>query len=146
MRLSKSRFLRVFFGLLLTLAMPRVTAHSQAFGAGESVLFNFNALGTGATGSYPHSPPIRDASGDLYGTTANGGAHGVGTVWELSLPATSGGTWTQSILSKMSNGPGRQAGPFLEGLLRLKTINCARRWPRCGHETPRPRIADTKSL
>ena len=34
MRLSKPGFLRVVFGLILTLVMLSVTAHSQAFAAG----------------------------------------------------------------------------------------------------------------
>jgi hypothetical protein len=104
MRLSKFGFVRAFLGLLFTLAMVSVTAHSQAFATGvENVIFNFNALGTGATGSYPHSTPIMDAQGNLYGTAPNGGTHNVGVVWELSPPATSGGTWTQTILWNFNN-------------------------------------------
>ena len=104
MRLSKPGFLRVVFGLILTLVMLSVTAHSQAFAAGvESVLFNFNSGGSGDTGSYPHSTPIMDAQGNLYGTAPNGGTHGEGVVWELSPPATSGGTWTQTILWNFDN-------------------------------------------
>ncbi len=99
MRRSKPRFLPVFFGFLLTLAMVSVTAHSQAFATGaESVLFNFNAGGTEATGSFPHSTLIRDAAGNLYGTTSNGGTNDEGTVFELSPPATAGGQWTETIL------------------------------------------------
>jgi hypothetical protein len=52
MRLSKRGFARFVFSLLLVLGIMSVTAHSQAFATGmESVLFNFNALGTAATGS-----------------------------------------------------------------------------------------------
>jgi hypothetical protein len=98
-RRSKSGFLRVGFCLLLTLAMVGVTAHSQAFATGiESVIFNFDSSGSGASGWYPHSSLIEDAHGNLYGTTPNGGTAEVGVVYELSPPATSGGMWTQTIL------------------------------------------------
>ena len=55
MRSSKRRFTPFVFSLVLTLAM--VTAHSQAFASGiENVLFNFNAGGTEATGSFRIPP------------------------------------------------------------------------------------------
>ena len=39
--------------------------------------------------------PVFDQAGNLYGTTYNGGIHGGGTVYELSLEK---GTWTEKIL------------------------------------------------
>ncbi|MGC1192690.1 MAG: choice-of-anchor tandem repeat GloVer-containing protein, partial [Candidatus Binatus sp.] len=99
MGLSKPRFLPVFLGFLLMLAMVSLTANSPAFATGaESVIFNFNSSGSGSTGWYPHSSLIEDAQGNLYGTTPNGGTAEVGVVYELSPPATSGGAWTQTIL------------------------------------------------
>jgi len=77
-RLSKSRFLRTVFGLL-TLAI--FASHSQAFGASESILWSF---GNGPDGNDPYADLIRDASGNLYGTTFYGGAYGGGTVFEIS--------------------------------------------------------------
>ena len=104
MRLSKPRFRPVVFSLLLTLAMVSVTAHSPAFATGiESVLFNFNSGDSGVTGFSPHSALIGDAQGNLYGTTANGGASQVGTVFELSPPATNGGAWTETVLYNFGN-------------------------------------------
>src|SRR5208283_3967932 len=104
MRLSKPGFPLIIFGLLLTLAMVCLTAPSEHGPIPtESVLFNFNALGTGATGSYPNLTPPRDASGNLYGTSANGGTHGEGTVWELSPPPPLGGTWTETVLWNFDN-------------------------------------------
>lgn len=38
----------------------------------------------GADGSAPISSVVMDASGNLYGTTSNGGAYGYGTVWEIT--------------------------------------------------------------
>ncbi len=103
MRLSKAGLLCIVFSLL-ALAMMSVTDRSQAFALGnESVLFNFNAGGTGDTGYFPHSTLILDSDGNLYGTTPNGGTHGEGTVFELSPPATSGGMWTETILWNFDN-------------------------------------------
>ncbi len=53
----------------------------------------------GTDGNYPQSGVIIDASGNLYGTTQNGGAFGStftgGTAFELKLKA---GTWGESVL------------------------------------------------
>jgi uncharacterized repeat protein (TIGR03803 family) len=63
--------------------------------------------GNKGDGSGPQAGPIRDAAGNLYGTTLYGGggpicADGCGTVWELSPPAVddaSGGkAWKERIL------------------------------------------------
>ncbi len=59
----------------------------------ESVLYSF---GNGNDGAAPLAPLIFDYSGNLYGTTAGGGAFSNGTVFELS-PSISG-VWTESLL------------------------------------------------
>ena len=117
MRLAKLGFVHFIFGLLLTVAMVSVTAHNQAFAADiESVLFNFNAGGTGATGAFPHSTLIEDAQGNLYGTTTNAGASEVGTVFELSPPATAGGAWTEKILWNFGNSTYDGRNPWTWGV------------------------------
>jgi uncharacterized repeat protein (TIGR03803 family) len=52
----------------------------------EEILYNFHARGTGHRGdaSLPEAGVVMDASGNLYGTTASGGAHGSGAVYRLS--------------------------------------------------------------
>jgi uncharacterized repeat protein (TIGR03803 family) len=45
---------------------------------------------------YPEASLILDAAGNLYGTTAEGGAHGYGTVFQLA-PGTNG-KWTEKVL------------------------------------------------
>jgi uncharacterized repeat protein (TIGR03803 family) len=56
----------------------------QANGTDEHVLYSFCAQ-TGCTdGEYPRAPVIRDASGNLFGTTLAGGQTGAGTVFELT--------------------------------------------------------------
>jgi uncharacterized repeat protein (TIGR03803 family) len=68
---------------------------SPAAGGGwtEKVLHNF---GKGTDGVNPSAGLIFDASGNLYGTTYEGGAYYYGTVFELS-PAADGG-WTEKVL------------------------------------------------
>ncbi len=50
---------------------------------------------TGPDGNTPLGSLIFDGSGNLFGTTSGGGAHGLGTVFELS-PSSSG--WKESVL------------------------------------------------
>lgn len=52
------------------------TSHQQ------TVLYNFGA--TVSDGLTPSASLVLDKSGNLYGTTINGGAHGAGTVFEIS--------------------------------------------------------------
>jgi uncharacterized repeat protein (TIGR03803 family) len=47
----------------------------------ETVLYSFT--GTGGDGAYPRAGLVRDAQGNLYGTTYEGGAYGVGTVFKV---------------------------------------------------------------
>jgi uncharacterized repeat protein (TIGR03803 family) len=61
----------------------------------ESVLWNFNARA--GDGYSPEAGLIIDTHGNLYGTTALGGADSLyGTVFELT--PLGGGRWTESIL------------------------------------------------
>jgi uncharacterized repeat protein (TIGR03803 family) len=64
----------------------------------EKVLHSF---GNGTDGQNPYASLIFDA-GNLYGTTLHGGAHGVGTVFELSPGA--GGAWTENVLRSFGTG------------------------------------------
>jgi uncharacterized repeat protein (TIGR03803 family) len=69
------------------------------FAQTEQTLYSF----TGFTdGGNPLSSLVKDAAGNLYGTTFVGGAYGAGEVFELS-PNSSGG-WTQSVLYSFTGG------------------------------------------
>ena len=46
----------------------------------------------------PRAGLIMDNSGNLYGTTFNGGSDSMGTVFELTPP---GGSWTESVLLEL---------------------------------------------
>jgi uncharacterized repeat protein (TIGR03803 family) len=58
----------------------------------ENVLYNFAG---GSDGSIPGAALTADAAGNLYGTTAQGGAFGAGTVFELVRSKTG---WTHQVL------------------------------------------------
>jgi uncharacterized repeat protein (TIGR03803 family) len=66
----------------------------QGGGWTETVLHNFHLNGT--DGYEPDAGLIRDAAGNLYGTTSFGGIHNFGTVFELS--PRQGGGWTETVL------------------------------------------------
>jgi uncharacterized repeat protein (TIGR03803 family) len=84
--------------ILAILAVTLVLSSSTA-AATENVLYAFTG---GADGGQPFSGGVVfDNAGNLYGTTQRGGAHGWGTVFELS---PSGGTWTESVLYSFSLG------------------------------------------
>ena len=96
-----SRFLHVAFGLL-TLALLNLTVNAQAFGASESILWDF---GNGTDGSSPAAGLIIDAAGNLYGTTNAGGAYGGGTVFKLIPPSIAGENWSESVLWDLATAP-----------------------------------------
>jgi len=93
------------------------TAASAAFeltpgpkGWKETILHNFT--GRDGDGAAPFAGPIRDAAGNLYGTTQMGGGGGCGggcgTAWELSPPVGGAHVWTEHILHAfgVTNGDG----------------------------------------
>jgi uncharacterized repeat protein (TIGR03803 family) len=51
----------------------------------ETVLYSFTG---GTDGGYPEAGLIRDAKGNLYGTTSSGGSSGAGTVFKLDPSGT----------------------------------------------------------
>jgi len=85
-----SRQLVVLLGVALSVAFGFSPGSLPAFAASkEQVLWRFN----GTDGYRPNGPLIFDASGDLYGTTSQGGAYSGGTVFRLSA---STGKWAES--------------------------------------------------
>ena len=73
------------------------TASAQAAGK-ERVLHSFTGYTVGQDGSLPYSGVVRDDAGNLYGTTFNGGANDLGTVFKI---APSG---KETILHSFANG------------------------------------------
>jgi uncharacterized repeat protein (TIGR03803 family) len=56
-------------------------------------------FGINSDGQFPFSGLVRDATGNLYGTTHNGGSQGYGIIYKLT-PASGG--WTEEILHNLS--------------------------------------------
>ena len=83
-------------------------AHGSS-GWSETVLHTFS----GNDGIAPEGGLVRDAAGNLYGTTSRGGTSDRGTVYELS--PTSGG-WSETILYSFTGGAD---GASPEGTLAL---------------------------
>lgn len=81
----------------------------------ESILHSFNNDGT--DGFAPDGGLVFDTSGNLYGTTNQGGAYNYGTVFELT--PTGSGSWTETVLHNFgASGDGTYPG---EGSLLLDT-------------------------
>ena len=75
-----------------------VPAGHVAHAATTTVIYSFAG---DEDGEYADTDLVRDAAGNLYGTTVQGGNSASGTVWELS---PSNGSWTHSVLYSFSGG------------------------------------------
>ena len=64
----------------------------------ENPVYNFGGSGDGQN---PFGGVVLDSSGNLYGTTVNGGANGGGTAYEVS---PSGASWNETFLHSFGNG------------------------------------------
>ena len=64
----------------------------------HQILHSFQATGDGAS---PEAGVIFDSSGNLYGTTASGGAYYSGTVFQLT--PSDGGGWTETLLHQFGS-------------------------------------------
>jgi uncharacterized repeat protein (TIGR03803 family) len=75
----------------------------------ETVLYSFT--GTGEDGEYPFSRPIGNGTGNVYGTTSEGGVYGYGTVFKLETP-----TYAETVLYSFtgSNEIGYSTGLILD--------------------------------
>jgi uncharacterized repeat protein (TIGR03803 family) len=73
------------------------------------VLYNFCSLPGCADGQLPVGGLTMDRKGNLYGTTSEGGASGMGAVFELSK---SGSTWTETVLHSFAGGNNDGAYPL----------------------------------
>ena len=97
----------VFGGLTATSAAEAnpVISGSTATSAALTTLVNFN----GSNGAFPYAGVIADAAGDLFGTTQDGGANGIGTVFEI---AKTGGGYASTPTTLVSFGGLNGAYPY----------------------------------
>jgi uncharacterized repeat protein (TIGR03803 family) len=88
---------------LAVIAVTLIMALIMAPGASATVTYKVLHQFNGTDGSDPaYGSLIFDAVGNLYGTTARGGAFGNGTVFELAPNAD--GTWTEAVLYSFTGG------------------------------------------
>lgn len=89
-------------GNVFQLAPPTSRGGAWAY----NLLYTFQA--NSSDGYTPEAGLVFDKRGNLYGTTTEGGqpdGEGVGTVYELSPPASNGGPWTETILYGFQGSP-----------------------------------------
>ncbi|MFL6690954.1 MAG: choice-of-anchor tandem repeat GloVer-containing protein [Alphaproteobacteria bacterium] len=67
--------------------------------ATTTVVYSFEG---GADGEYTDTDLVRDAAGNLYGTSVQGGTHASGTVWQLH--PNGDGSWTHTVLYSFTGG------------------------------------------
>lgn len=70
----------------------------------ESVLYSFQGGETDGASPF-YVTPAFDSHGNLYGTTAYGGAYDGGTVFRLTPPSEPDGSWTENVLFSFSGNP-----------------------------------------
>ena len=80
-------------------------------GWSERILYSFAAV---PDAQFPFAGLARDPAGNLYGTTLEGGASGIGTVFQLRFSA---GAWFERVLHSFSFGPGDGNAPAAELVL-----------------------------
>jgi uncharacterized repeat protein (TIGR03803 family) len=89
-----------FLYTALTLFLISNLFVTRAWPATEKVVYGFAGGTDGGQPTVGHL--IRDAAGNLYGTTPSGGTYGAGTVFEL-IPG-SNGSWTESVIYSLTGG------------------------------------------
>jgi uncharacterized repeat protein (TIGR03803 family) len=94
-------------GLIFSMRPPRSVCASVACPWKETVLYQFD-LASRVDGSHPNGGLIFDASGNIYGTTQQGGMFGAGTVFQLT---PSQGGWTETVLYNFGQSPSDGMSP-----------------------------------
>jgi uncharacterized repeat protein (TIGR03803 family) len=95
-----SRLSRPLFLALATFVVSTTLTNISSAATRERILFTFSGTLDGAN---PSAPLVADASGNFYGTAANGCTFNYGCVFKLSNPD---GIWTQTILYSFSGADG----------------------------------------
>ncbi len=111
--MSKQKNSSRCFLMLAVLAMAALLS-TRTMAQTENILHTFAE--NNIDGYWPSGTLVFDGSGNLYGTTGNGGAFGpFGTVFQLK--AAGGGVWNEEILHSFGSGTdgwGAYAGPTLD--------------------------------
>jgi uncharacterized repeat protein (TIGR03803 family) len=113
--MRRTHFSAMLTQKLMVLVVPFIVVFAisaSASGPSEKTIYNFQ---WGNDGASPSGNLVADSAGNLYGTTGAGGGatacgnggtqvEGCGTIFELSPPAQSGGTWTETVLYRFQGG------------------------------------------
>jgi uncharacterized repeat protein (TIGR03803 family) len=91
-----------FAGVVFELSPPKTKGGNWT----ENVLYTFCSLSGCTDGEYPYAPLVRDAAGNLYGTTQYGGTAGLGVVFKLSPIGT------ETVLHSFTGGGSDGALPY----------------------------------
>jgi len=86
----------------------------------KTLVYSFCSQHNCRDGFNPMAGLLTDNKGNLYGTTALGGAVHYGTVFQLTPPAAQGDPWTQTVLHNFTNLGGDGNGPATARLIRGK--------------------------
>ena len=100
---------------LIACLLAAAGAALGAEAASAATLQTYFSFADESLGEHPWSSLVRTPDGDLFGTTSEGGAHGLGTVFQL-LHSTSGGKWTHLVLHDFAGG--KDGAAPLAGLAR----------------------------
>lgn len=95
--LMRATLCATFAGVLTVAAACPVTTQAASL----TTLYSFAGP---PDGSVPASSLLRDAAGNLYGTTQAGGALGFGTVYRLSPPRAGSTAWTETLIYEFAGG------------------------------------------
>lgn len=98
-------------GTIFNLRPPASACRAALCPWTETVLYRFSGGSDGAAPSFADAL-VFDQSGNIYGTTSDGGAHGYGVVFEL---IHSGGSWTENVLWSFTGG--EDGGSPLSGVI-----------------------------
>ncbi len=95
-----------------------LTPPSKAGGAWtETILHRFTGLIDNSDGASPMGGLVFDKAGNLYGTTFIGGLLSYGTVFQMSPPTTSSGSWAETVIYGFqggSDGAGPESGLIID--------------------------------
>ena len=69
----------------------------------QNILYSFKGTPDAA---FPGGELVRDATGNFYGVSVQGGANNLGAVYELSPPTGQGGAWTETVLYSFNGNNG----------------------------------------
>lgn len=128
-----------FFGTTVTggTAQQGTVFQLTLSSSGVWTLLMIHQFGSSAgDGGTPYSGVAFDPAGNLYGTTGYGSNNPGGTVYKLSPPTVSGGTWTETILHEFgskNDGALPEAGLLLsKGVLLGTTMQGGSETCNCG--------------